>query len=47
MLLVHARPEITTGALLEHFAEREEVAALQKLASRSGARRRSRPGAES
>jgi DNA primase len=30
--LVRERPEITTGALLEHFAEREEVAALQKLA---------------
>ena len=32
MDLVHARPDITTGALLEHFAEREEGAALQKLA---------------
>ncbi|WP_242108832.1 DNA primase [Luteimonas aquatica] len=31
--LVSARPEITTGALLEHFAGREEAAALQKLAS--------------
>jgi DNA primase len=31
--LVHERPDITTGGLLEHFAEREEVAALQKLAS--------------
>ena len=31
--LVHARPEISTGALLQHFAEREELAALQKLAS--------------
>lgn len=30
--IVHARPEITTGALLEHFHEREELAALQKLA---------------
>ena len=30
--LVRERPEITTGALLEHFAEREEAAALQKLA---------------
>ncbi|MFT3763672.1 MAG: DNA primase [Pseudoxanthomonas sp.] len=29
---VHARPEISTGALLEHFAEREELSALQKLA---------------
>src|SRR5262249_10822662 len=26
------RPEITTGALIEHFAEREEAKALQKLA---------------
>ena len=32
MLLVHARPDITTGLLLEYFAEREEAAALQKLA---------------
>lgn len=32
IVLVHERPEITTGALLEHFAEREEGAALQKLA---------------
>jgi DNA primase len=31
--LVRERPDITTGALLEHFAEREESAALQKLAS--------------
>ena len=31
--LVHERPDITTGGVLEHFAEREEVAALQKLAS--------------
>jgi DNA primase len=31
--LVRARPEITTGGVLEHFAEREELAALQKLAS--------------
>ena len=30
--LVRERPEITTGGLLEHFAEREEGAALQKLA---------------
>lgn len=29
------RPEISTGALLEHFAEREEADALQKLASQS------------
>jgi DNA primase len=33
--LVHARPEITTGALLQHFAEREELTALQKLASQA------------
>jgi DNA primase len=31
--LVQARPEITTGALLQHFAEREELVSLQKLAS--------------
>jgi len=31
--LVRERPDITTGALLEHFAEREEAVALQKLAS--------------
>ena len=31
--LVRERPEITTGGVLEHFAEREELAALQKLAS--------------
>ncbi len=30
--LVRERPEITTGALLEHFAGRDEAAALQKLA---------------
>ncbi len=30
--IVHVRPDITTGVLLEHFAEREELAALQKLA---------------
>jgi DNA primase len=29
--LVRERPEITTGALLEHFADREEFVALQKL----------------
>lgn len=29
--LVHARPD-TTGVLLEHFAERDRAAALQKLA---------------
>ncbi|TYT26729.1 DNA primase [Luteimonas viscosa] len=33
--LVHMRPAITIGALLEHFADREEGAALQKLASQS------------
>jgi DNA primase len=33
--LVHARPDITTGALLQHFAERDELAALQKLASQT------------
>ncbi|MEO6103815.1 MAG: DNA primase, partial [Pseudoxanthomonas sp.] len=31
--LVHARPEITTGALLQHFQEGEDLNALQKLAS--------------
>jgi len=30
--LCRDRPEITTGALIEHFAEREEAKALQKLA---------------
>ena len=33
--LVHARPDITTGALIEHFGDREEGASLQKLASQS------------
>jgi DNA primase len=33
--LVHARPDITTGALIEHFGDREEGAALQKLAGHS------------
>ena len=33
--LVHARPDISTGALIEHFGDREEGAALQKLASQS------------
>ena len=33
--LVSVRPDITTGALLEHFADREEGAALQKLATQS------------
>ena len=32
---IHARPDIATGALLEHFAAREESAALQKLASQA------------
>lgn len=40
VLLVRERPEISTGVLLEHFAGREEVAALQKLASQD------LPGAE-
>ncbi len=31
--LVQQRPEITTGALLEHYAEREEQASLHKLAA--------------
>ena len=31
--LVRGRPDITTGLLLEHFEGREELAALQKLAS--------------
>ena len=30
--LARARPEVTTGAILENFAEREEIGALQKLA---------------
>ena len=33
--LVHARPDITTGALIEHFGDREEGEALQKLAAHS------------
>ena len=33
VLLVRERPEISTGALLEHFAERGEAGALQKLAT--------------
>src|SRR3546814_17097353 len=33
--LVSARPDLSTGALLEHFAEREEADALQKLASQT------------
>jgi DNA primase len=39
--LVEQRPDISTGALLEHFAEREELAALQKLAAQE------QPGDES
>jgi DNA primase len=31
--LVRQRPDITTGGVLEHFSEREELPALQKLAS--------------
>ena len=30
--LIQARPDINTGGLLEHFADREEATALQKLA---------------
>ncbi|MCI4569405.1 DNA primase [Lysobacter sp. CFH 32150] len=33
--LVRERPEITTGGLLEHFGDRDEAAALQKLAMQS------------
>ncbi len=33
--LVHARPEISTGAVLEHFADRDEAPALQKLAAQT------------
>ena len=33
--LVSVRPDISTGALLEHFVEREEGPALQKLASQT------------
>ena len=33
--LVSVRPDITTGALLEHFEDREEGAALHKLATQS------------
>ena len=32
LALVRERPEIRTGAILEHFGEREEATALQKLA---------------
>jgi DNA primase len=31
--LVRERPDITTGGVLEHFAGREEISSLQKLAS--------------
>lgn len=30
--IVRSRPDLTTGGLLQHFSEREELAALQKLA---------------
>jgi DNA primase len=33
VLLVRERPDINTGALLEHFEGREELGALQKLAA--------------
>jgi DNA primase len=33
--LVRQRPDISTGALLEHFNEREEQSALQKLAAQA------------
>jgi len=33
MTLIHTRPEITTGALLEAFAEHKDANALQKLAA--------------
>jgi DNA primase len=33
ILLVHARPDITTGGILEHFADGPDAAALQKLAT--------------
>ena len=32
VMLVHARPDITTGGVLEYFSDREEINALQKLA---------------
>ncbi|MEO6263560.1 MAG: DNA primase [Luteimonas sp.] len=35
IVLVRERPDISTGALLQHFVEREEAAALQKLATQS------------
>jgi DNA primase len=33
ILLVHARPDITTGGILEHFSDGPDAAALQKLAT--------------
>jgi DNA primase len=33
VLLVHQRPDISTGALLEHFQDRDESSALVKLAT--------------
>jgi DNA primase len=33
--VVRERPDINTGALLEHFGDRDEAAALQKLATQS------------
>ena len=33
--LVHQRPEISTGALLEHFAGHEQADALRKLAAQA------------
>jgi DNA primase len=35
MALVQQRPDISTGALLEHFNDREEQAALHKLAAQA------------
>jgi len=35
IVLVRERPDITTGGLLEHFGDREEATALQKLATQS------------
>ena len=32
VLLIHSRPDITTGAILEHFADDEQGKALPKLA---------------
>ncbi|MDR2872527.1 MAG: DNA primase [Xanthomonadaceae bacterium] len=33
--LVRQRPDITTGALLEHYAEHEELSALQRMAAQT------------